>query len=54
MEAYYSSQESQSMPHFSGDYGQRGSGLEALAAGITRIALPLARKIIWPAAKRIG
>ena len=39
---------------FSGHYRQRGSGFGALAAGIGRFALPLARKIIWPAAKRIG
>ena len=54
MEAYYSNQASQSMPHFSGHYRQRGSGFEALAAGIGRVALPLARRIIWPTAKRIG
>jgi hypothetical protein len=42
------------MPYFSGHYRQRGSGFGALAAGIGRVALPLARKIIWPAAKRIG
>ena len=54
MEAYYSNQASQSMPHFSRHYRQRGSGFGALAAGIGRVALPLARKFIWPAAKRIG
>ena len=54
MEAYYSNQASQSMPPFSGHYRQKGSGFRALAAGIRRVALPLARKIIWPAAKRIG
>ena len=54
MEAYYSDQASQSMPHFSGNYRQRGSGFGALAAGIGRVVLPLARKFIWPAAKRIG
>ena len=54
MEAYYSSQASQSMPHFSGHYRQRGSGFGALAAGIGRVALPLARKFLWPAAKNIG
>ena len=42
------------MPHFSGHYRQRGSGFGALAAGIGRVALPLARKILWPAAKKIG
>ena len=54
MEAYYSSQASQSMPHFAGHYRQRGSGFGALAAGIGRVALPLARKFLWPAAKKIG
>ena len=54
MEVYYSNQASQSMPHFSGHYRQRGSGFGALAAGIGRVALTLARRIIWPAAKRIG
>ena len=54
MEAYYSNEASQSMPHFSGHYRQRGSGFGALAAGIGRVALPLARKFLWPAAKKIG
>ena len=54
METYYSKQASQSMPHFSGHYRQRGSGCGALAAGIGRVALPLARKFLWPAAKKIG
>ena len=54
MEAYYSNQASQSMPHFCGHYRQRGSGFGALAAGIGRVALPLARKFLWPAAKKIG
>ena len=54
MEAYYSNQASQSMPHFSGHYRQRGSGFGALAAGIGRVALPIARKFLWPAAKKIG
>ena len=54
MEAHYSNQASQSMPHFSGHYRQRGSGFGALAAGIGRVALPLARKFLWPAAKKIG
>ena len=54
MEAYYSNQASQSMPHFSGHYRQRGSGFGALAAGIGRVVLPLARKFLWPAAKKIG
>ena len=54
MEAYYNNQASNSMPHFSGHYRQRGSGFGALAAGIGRVALPLARRLIWPAAKTIG
>lgn len=54
MESYYAQQASQSMPYFSGHYRQRGSGFGALAAGIGRVALPIARKFIWPAAKKIG
>ena len=54
MKAYYNDQASNSMPHFSGHDKQRGSGFGALAAGIRRVALPLARRIIWPAAKKIG
>ena len=53
MEAYYNDQASNSIPHFSGHYRQRGSGFGALAAGIGRVALPLARRFFWPAAKRI-
>ena len=52
MEAYYHNQAT--MPHFSGHYRQRGSGFGALAMGIGRVAFPLARKFIAPAAKRIG
>ena len=54
MEGYYNNQASNSMSHFSGHYRQRGSGFGALAAGIGRVALPLARRLIWPAAKTIG
>ena len=54
MEAYYCNQASQSMPHFSGHYRQRGNGFGALATGIGRVSLPLARKFLWPAAKKIG
>ena len=54
MEAYYSNQASQSMPHFSGDYRERGTGFGALTAGIGRDALPLARHFLWPVAKKIG
>ena len=53
MEDYYNRQTS-SMPHFSGHYRQRGSGFGALAAGIGRVALPIARKFVWPVAKSIG
>ena len=42
------------MPRFSGHYRQRGSGFGALAFGIGRVALPLARKFIIPTPKRIG
>ena len=54
MEAYYSNQASQSMPHLSGHYRQRGSGFGAFAAGIGRVALPLACKFLWPTVKKIG
>ena len=53
MDSYYANQAT-SLPHFSGHYRQRGSGFGALAAGIGRGALPLARRFILPAAKRIG
>ena len=52
MDAYYHNPAT--MPHFSGHYRQRGSGFGALAMGTGRVALPLARKFIIPAAKRIG
>ena len=52
MESYYSNQAS--LPHFSGYYRQRGSGFGALARGIGRFALPLAKKYLLPAAKTIG
>ena len=53
MESYYTNQAS-ALPLFSGHYRQRGSGFGALASGIGRIALPLARTFIIPAAKRSG
>ena len=53
MDSYYANQAT-SLPHFSGHYGQRGSGFGALAAGIGRVALTLARRFILPTAKRIG
>ena len=52
MEAYYHNHAT--LPHFSGHYRQRGSGFGALAKGIERVALPLARKFIVPVIKRIG
>ena len=53
MDSYYANQAT-SLPHFSGHYRQRGSGFGFLAAGIGRVALPLARRFILPTAKRIG
>ena len=53
MDSYYANQAT-SLPHFSGHYRQKGSGFGALAAGIGRVALPLARRFILPTAKRIG
>ena len=49
MEQYYAKQAS--LPHFSGHYRLRDSGLGALAAGIGRVAIPFARWVILPAAK---
>ena len=53
MDSYYANQAT-SLPHFSGHYRQRGSGFGAQAAGIGRVALPLAHRFILPTAKRIG
>ena len=53
MESYYTNQAS-SLPYFAGHYRQRGSGFGALASGIGRIALPLARKFILPSSKTCG
>ena len=50
MDSYYHNQAN--LPHFSGHYRQRGSGFCALALGIGRVALPLARKFVIPAAKK--
>ena len=54
MDNYNHHQASANMPHFSGHYRQRGSGFGALADGLGRFALPLARKFFLPAAKKIG
>ena len=53
MDSYYTNQAS-ALPYFSGHYRQRCSGFGALASGIGRISLPVARKFILPAAKRVG
>ena len=52
MEAYYHQQ--YLSPCFFGHYQQRGSGFGALAAGIGRAALPIARKFICPVARKFG
>ena len=52
MEAYY--QQQSVSTYFPGHYRQRGSGFGALAAGIGRAPLPIARKFRWPVAKKIG
>ena len=52
MDSYYTNQAS-ALPYFSEHYRQRGSGFGASASGIGRIALPIARKINLPTAKRV-
>ena len=52
MDSYYHNQTN--LPHFSGHYRKRGSGFGAYGLGIGRVALPLARLILIPAAKKIG
>ena len=53
MDGYYARQAQ--LPYFSaGSVRQRGSGIGALALGIGRVALPLVRNVILPAAKTIG
>ena len=51
MEAYY--QQQPVSPYFSGHYRQRGSGFGALAPGIDRAALSIARMFLWPVAKKM-
>ena len=49
---YYANQ---ALPHFSGrTTRQRGSGIGALVAGASTIAIPLAKKYLLPVAKRFG
>ena len=52
MEQNYAKQAS--LPHFSGLYRKRGSGFGALVAGIGRVAIPFARRVTLPAAKKLG
>ena len=52
MEAYY--QQQSVSPYFAGHYRQRGSGFGALAAGIGRATIPIAKKFLWPVARKIG
>ena len=52
MQSYYSRQAV--MPHFSRHTRQRGSGLESLAAGVGRVALPFPNKVLLPAVKSMG
>ena len=52
MDSYYTNQAS-ALPYFLGHYRQRGSGFGALESGIGRIALPITRKFILPAAKHV-
>ena len=52
MDSYYHSQAK--LPHFLVHYRQRGSDFGALALGIEKVAHPLTRKFVIPAAKKIG
>ena len=52
MEAYY--QQQSISPYFAGHYRQWGCGFGALAAGIGRAAIPIAKKFFWPIAKTFG
>ena len=53
MDSSYASKAT-SLPQFSGYHRQGGSGFGALAAGIGRVALPIARRFILPTVKLIG
>lgn len=52
MDGYYETQVS--MPYFKGSSRQRGRGLGTLALSVGRTAVPLFKKFILPAAKRLG
>ena len=52
MENYFKNQAT--TPHFSSYSRQKGSGIGTLVAGIGRVAVPFARRVLWPTAKRIG
>ena len=51
MEQYSAKQAS--LPRFSGHCRQRGSGFAVLAASIGRVAIPFARRVVLPAAKKL-
>ena len=52
MEQYYSQQAV--LPRFTGHARQRGSGFGSLAAGVGRVAVPFAKKVLLPAVKSLG
>ena len=52
MEVYY--QHQPVSPDFSGHYPNEAEVFWGLAAGIGRAALTIARKILWPVAKKIA
>ena len=53
MNSYYNNQ-AKILPHFCSQYRQRGRGFGALASGVGRVALALARQFILPTAKHFG
>ena len=52
MEQYYAQQAQ--LPHFSGPARQRGSGFGSLAAGVWRVVLQFAKKLLLPNVKSGG
>ncbi len=42
------------LPYFQGNFRQRGSGIGALAVGVSRFALPLIRRYAVPAARKVA